>query len=62
MFLTLAARVDVPTRQLLSPMKLDVFELRRLEIRVILGSFTYVLAARVAIDSPGDFARFKNQA
>ena len=43
-------------------MKLDVFELRRLEIRVILGSFTYVLAARVAIDSPGDFARFKNQA
>lgn len=43
-------------------MKLDMFELRCLEIRVILGSLTYVLAECVAIDSPGDLARFKDQA
>jgi len=53
---------DLTTSFLFRPMKLDVFALRRLEIRIILGSFTYVLAASVAIDSPGDLARFKNQA
>ena len=56
MFLTLAARVDVPTRQLLSPMKLDVFELRYLEIRIILGSLTNYLVADRAPDSPRDVA------
>lgn len=43
-------------------MKLDMFELRRLETRVILGSLTYVPAASVAIDTPRNLARFEYQA